>query len=91
LNLDRFFSFLNFYTVGRTPWTRDEPDARSLPAHTHTHRTTQTQNKRTEISMPEVGFEPKIPVFERPKTVHATDRATTVIGSLIFSEGKMCH
>jgi hypothetical protein len=29
--------------------------------------------------MPQVGFEPKIPVFERAKTVHALDRAATVI------------
>jgi hypothetical protein len=27
-----------------------------------------------------VGFEPTIPVFERAKTVHALDRAVTVIG-----------
>jgi hypothetical protein len=27
-----------------------------------------------------VGFEPTIPVFERAKTVHALDRAATVIG-----------
>jgi hypothetical protein len=27
-----------------------------------------------------MGFEPKTPVFERPKTVHALDRAATVIG-----------
>jgi hypothetical protein len=40
----RFVSlqFLTLYTVGRTPCTGDQPDARSLP----THRTTQTQNKR---------------------------------------------
>jgi hypothetical protein len=31
--------------------------------------------------MPRVGFEPMIPVFERAKTVHALDRAATVIGS----------
>jgi hypothetical protein len=31
------------YTVGRTSWTGDQPIARPLP----THRTTQTQNKRT--------------------------------------------
>jgi hypothetical protein len=31
------------YTVGRTPWTSDQSVARPLP----THRTTQTQNKRT--------------------------------------------
>jgi hypothetical protein len=28
-----------------------------------------------------VGFEPKIPVFERAKTVHALDRGATVIGA----------
>jgi hypothetical protein len=33
--------------------------------------------------MPLVGFEPTIPVFERAKTVHALDRAATVIGSLV--------
>jgi hypothetical protein len=27
-----------------------------------------------------VGFEPTIPAFEREKTVHALDRAATVIG-----------
>jgi hypothetical protein len=30
--------------------------------------------------MPRVGFEPKIPMFERAKTVYALDRAATVIG-----------
>jgi hypothetical protein len=30
--------------------------------------------------MPEVVFETKIPMFERSKTVHALDRAATVIG-----------
>jgi hypothetical protein len=30
--------------------------------------------------MPRVGFEPTVPVFERGKTVHALDRAATVIG-----------
>jgi hypothetical protein len=30
--------------------------------------------------MPQVGFEPTIPVFERAKTVHPLDRAATVIG-----------
>jgi hypothetical protein len=28
--------------------------------------------------MPRVGLEPKIPVFERAKTVHALDRAATI-------------
>jgi hypothetical protein len=31
--------------------------------------------------MPQMGFEPTTPVFERAKTVHAPDRAATVIGS----------
>jgi hypothetical protein len=31
--------------------------------------------------MPGVGSEPTIPMFERTKTVHALDRAATVIGS----------
>jgi hypothetical protein len=64
------------YTAGRTPWTADQPVARPLP----THGTAQTQNKRTQTSMPQVGFEPTIPMFERAKTVHALDRAVTVIG-----------
>jgi hypothetical protein len=35
-----FFQFRNlFYTVGRTPWTSDQPVTRPLP----THRTTQTE------------------------------------------------
>jgi hypothetical protein len=32
--------------------------------------------------MPWVGLEPTIPVYERAKTVHAFDRAATVIGGL---------
>jgi hypothetical protein len=32
--------------------------------------------------MPRVGFEATIPVFEREKTVHASDRAATVIEKL---------
>jgi hypothetical protein len=70
------FQFINLYTVSRTSWTGDQPVARPLP----THRATQTQNKRTQTSMPRVGFEPTIPVFEWAKTVHALDRASTVIG-----------
>jgi hypothetical protein len=32
-----------------------------------------------------MGFEPTDPVFERAKTVHAFDRAATVIGSATFA------
>jgi hypothetical protein len=78
LDLGRFSSILILYTVGRTPWTGDQPVAKPLP----THRTIKTQNKFTQISMPRVGFEPMIPAFERAKTVHALDRAVTVIGPI---------
>jgi hypothetical protein len=74
VDLGQFFSLLILYTVGSTPWTGYQPVARPQP----THRTTQTQNKRTQTSMPRVGFEPTTP--ERAKTVHALDRAVTVIG-----------
>jgi hypothetical protein len=39
-----------FYTDDRTPWTSDQPVARPLP----THRTTQTQNKRTHTHTPNI-------------------------------------
>jgi hypothetical protein len=70
------FKFLDFYTVGRTPWTGDQPVVRPLPKH----GAAQTQYKRTQTSMPQVGFESTIPVLERAKTVHASDRAANVIG-----------
>jgi hypothetical protein len=44
--------------------------------HTGQHK----QNKRTQTSMSQVGFELTIPVFERAKTVDGLDRAATVIG-----------
>jgi hypothetical protein len=74
------FRFVILYTVGRTPWTGDQPIARPLP----TNRTTQTQNKRTQTSMPRVGYEPTIPMFERMKTVHALDCAAALIGTSFF-------
>jgi hypothetical protein len=77
VNLGRFFSFL-IYTqlvglLGRVI-------ARPLP----THRRTQIQNKRSQTSVPRVGFEPTIPVFKRAKTVHELHRAATVIGARAF-------
>jgi hypothetical protein len=64
----QFFSVSwSFYTVCTIPWTGDQPVARPLPAH----RTAQTQNKRTQTSMPQMGFEPRLSVFDRAKKVHA--------------------
>jgi hypothetical protein len=34
--------------------------------------------------MRRVGFEPMIPVFEWVKTIHALDRAATVIGNIQY-------
>jgi hypothetical protein len=58
----------------------DQPVARPLP----THRTTQTQNKRTQTPMLRVGFGPTTPVFERAETVHTLDCAATVIAFYPF-------
>jgi hypothetical protein len=75
LGLVEFFfsSFLIVYTVGRTPWTGDQTAAMPLP----TYRTSQTQT-----SMPQVECQRTTPVFDRTKTVHALDRAATVIRSI---------
>jgi hypothetical protein len=80
LGLARSFSFLIFYTVGRTPWMGDQPIVSSLPAY----RTAQIYNKHTKTFMPQVVFEPTTPVFERAKTVHALDGSATVIGTALF-------
>jgi hypothetical protein len=74
----RIFSFLIFYTVGRTPWTGDQPVARPLPAH----RIAQTQNEGTQTCMLKVGFEPTTPVFDPANTVHASDPAATMVASV---------
>jgi hypothetical protein len=75
LVLGRFFSFLILYTVGRTSTTWRQPVARPLPAQ----RIAQIQNKRTQTSMPQVGFVSTISLFERARTDQ--DRAATVIGN----------
>jgi hypothetical protein len=50
--------------------------SQGLYIHTEQHGI----NAQIQTSMPRVGFEPTIPVFEREKKVHALDRAATVIG-----------
>jgi hypothetical protein len=74
VDLGRFFSFL-IYTQSLGLLGR-----RSSPSQgCYLHRITKTQNKRTQTSMPRVGFEPTISVFERAKTVHTLNRAASVI------------
>jgi hypothetical protein len=77
-------SFLIMHTVGRTPWTWDQPVERPLSIYI-----TETQNQRIQTSKPRVGFKPTTPVFERVKTVHALDRVTTLIGAAMKST--MCN
>jgi hypothetical protein len=77
LGLVRFFSFLILYTVGRTPWTGDQPVAGLLPAHTgqQKHRINHTDiHASSEIRT----HDPSV----RANKVHALDRATTVTGDL---------
>jgi hypothetical protein len=45
------------------------------------HKSHNTE-KRRHTSMPRAGFEPVIPVFERPKTVRALDRAAIGTGHI---------
>jgi hypothetical protein len=71
VGLGSFFSFLIFYTVASTSWTGDQSVA----------RTAQTENKRTQTSMPRVGFESTIPVFKLAKKIHVLDSAATVIST----------
>jgi hypothetical protein len=73
------FQFLDLFTADRTPWKGDYPVARPLPTQEQ-HK----QNKRTQTSMPRVGFKPTVPVFELAKTVRSLNRADTVIGNLRF-------
>jgi hypothetical protein len=60
------------------------------------HRTTQTQNKGRQTSIPWVGFDPKTPALERAKTFYASNRAATVIcaryvtNSLIQKKQSVC-
>jgi hypothetical protein len=65
LDLGRFF----FQLLNPVHSRQDSLDGGSAhrKAATYTHRTTQTQNKRTLAPMPRVGFEPTIPVFEQAK------------------------
>jgi hypothetical protein len=82
VDLGRFFSFLIYIqAVGHL----DGGSGRRIAA-TYTQNNTKHRKKRTQTSMPLVGFEPTIPVFKRAKTVHSSHRTATVIGeSVIYS------
>jgi hypothetical protein len=73
-----FLQFRNLcYTDGRTPWTSDQPVARPLP----THRTTQTQNKRThKHTCLEWDSNPRINIMET--FISSADTNTSVINNI---------
>jgi hypothetical protein len=68
------FKFLNPRHIRQDSLDGDQPVTRQLPAY----MIAQT----TRASMPRVGLEPTIPVFELAKRVHSLDRAVTVSGSM---------
>jgi hypothetical protein len=63
-------------TVGRTPWTGDQPIVRPL----RIQHNTNTDGSRTFISR--VGFEPTNPGFDRAKAFLVLDQAATLIAVL---------
>jgi hypothetical protein len=68
------FQFLILYTVSRT-----------FSQGSQLHKGQHKQNKRTQTSMPRVGFEPMTLTFERVKRVHALHRvpAVTINGNTV--------
>jgi hypothetical protein len=48
-----------------------------------TYKQDNTENKLTQTSLLQMGFEHTVPAFERAKTVHALNRSATVIGACI--------
>jgi hypothetical protein len=70
------FQFLDLFTQSVGPLGRGISSSQSRYLHTGQHK----QNKRTQTSIPQVRFEPTIPVFDQTKTVHGLDRAATVNG-----------
>jgi hypothetical protein len=65
VDLGCYFSFLIYsQLVGLLG--RGISPSKGCCLHTERHK----QNKRAQTSMPRVGLEPTIPVFERAKTVH---------------------
>jgi hypothetical protein len=70
------FQFLNLYTQSVGLLGRGISPSQGRYLHTEQHK---QQNKRTQTSMPRVGFEPTNWGFERAKIIQALDRTVTVI------------
>jgi hypothetical protein len=60
---------------------------RKASTYTGQHKT----ERRRQTSMPRAGFEPAIPMFERPKTVLGLDRAAIETGNICQLHSKSRH
>jgi hypothetical protein len=65
---------MKYVTKMRTPG-REMNQLQGLHLHTEQHK----HRINAQTSMPHLGFEPTIPVFERAKKANALDSAATVI------------
>jgi hypothetical protein len=81
------FQFLDLFTQSVGLLGRGNSPSQGRYLHTGQHK----QNNRTQTPMPQVEFEPMIPVFERAMTVHALDRVATVIGEVIHCPTEFDH
>jgi hypothetical protein len=66
LDLGRFFSFLILYTVGRTPWTGDQPVAKPLSTHRTSHRINGHSHPRLEWD-------------SNPRSQHSSERRQSIL------------
>jgi hypothetical protein len=73
----------DLFTIGSTPWTCDQPVARSLPKH----RTAQTQNKRIYYTLnihSQGGIRTHNHGLRAIETVHASDRSASATGAGLY-------
>jgi hypothetical protein len=83
-DLGRFFSlFIHTQSVGLLG------KGISLSQGRYLHTEQQRHRLNAQTSMPRVGFELTIPIFERAKTVHALERAATVVGRALSNFNKI--
>jgi hypothetical protein len=74
-----FWILAALFSASQT-YTQDSLDGGSARRQGATYRTAQTYNKHTQTYLLRAGFKLKTPAFERAKTVHALDLATSLMG-----------
>jgi hypothetical protein len=80
------FQFVNLYTVGRTPWTGDQPVARSLPAHTGQHKHKINAHRHPCLKW---DSNPRSQCLSGRRQVHGLGRPAIVIGTSLFCVRKL--